>query len=800
MTYLLIISNFICPVEATEISDFNYVVDGAYITITSYTGTDPNIVIPSQIDGKPVTELDYYFYCTNVDIVESILLPETISSIGLGNLTIENIYLDSNNPYFVVDDGVLYSSNYNMIYKCQTNVETFEIPETVKYLEWGCFRNSSIEKLTIPDTVIDASEIASMDCLKELTIESPIEIIDIYGCSNLEIVNLPNTIEYGIYINDCDSLQAINIAEGSETFYSVDGVVFKGNGLLYYPNGKTDTRYVIPDGIESIDSELEISNPYIQELVFSKDLQTISVDNFVNCSSLNTIEIPDENPYFTFNDGMLCKDNTLMYYVSNENNKKIVVPDNVTAIEEKAFAYNSFVEEIVLPDGLQTIGAQAFLDCSQLKTINIPKNVNNLYVSYYNENAGLYYRNGDYVFEGCTALKNIEVDPENSAFVVSDDGFYTSNYDILLKCLTDDGKIFEINENTKCVEMEAFRNCNSLKNVDLKNVTSIMYCAFVDCTSLESINFPNVVNFNSGMTFANCTSLVDIKLPDGFLSCTTSSPLFKNCTSLTNIDLNNIEIFNERSLYRNCENIKELIIPSSVSEINFSIYQGATYYVYDNSTALELIEATNQQILEGNHWFDSVIDVKVIKGYTDANTNITIDTLKNNLDESTTLTTSIITQGGNYDAIKEVTDNFTLYDINLSYNDQAVILNDDCEISIPLPANINSENFKVYYIDENNRYENINATYDQGFIRFKTNNLGKFVITDTELEQYLLGDLNYDNKVDYNDAVIILQVDSNTMTLTESQKIIANVNGDNDIDYNDAVLILRKDAGLIKEF
>lgn len=73
-------------------------------------------------------------------------------------------------------------------------------------------------------------------------------------------------------------------------------------------------------------------------------------------------------------------------------------------------------------------------------------------------------------------------------------------------------------------------------------------------------------------------------------------------------------------------------------------------------------------------------------------------------------------------------------------------------------------------------------------------------IVDEDDIQILLGDLNYDNKVDYNDAVIILQVDSNSIALTEAQKSIADVNGDNTIDYNDAVLILRKDAGLISDF
>lgn len=74
-----------------------------------------------------------------------------------------------------------------------------------------------------------------------------------------------------------------------------------------------------------------------------------------------------------------------------------------------------------------------------------------------------------------------------------------------------------------------------------------------------------------------------------------------------------------------------------------------------------------------------------------------------------------------------------------------------------------------------------------------------YIVSDEDIKQ-LLGDINQDKTINYNDAVMILQADSKLIELTELQKLAADVNGDDIIDYNDAVQILKYDAGLIKEF
>ena len=52
--------------------DFNYVDQGDYITITKYTGTGKDILLPAEIDGKPVEEIQANAFASAATSIESI--------------------------------------------------------------------------------------------------------------------------------------------------------------------------------------------------------------------------------------------------------------------------------------------------------------------------------------------------------------------------------------------------------------------------------------------------------------------------------------------------------------------------------------------------------------------------------------------------------------------------------------------------------------------------------------------------------------------------------------------------------
>ena len=62
-------------------SDFKYEIDDSEVTITNYTGGSGDVIVPSMIDGFPVTCIgDNAFQgCTSLT---SITLPNSITTIG----------------------------------------------------------------------------------------------------------------------------------------------------------------------------------------------------------------------------------------------------------------------------------------------------------------------------------------------------------------------------------------------------------------------------------------------------------------------------------------------------------------------------------------------------------------------------------------------------------------------------------------------------------------------------------------------------------------------------------------------
>ena len=62
-------------------NDFEYEVEDGKVTITNYTGRSGDVIVPSMIDGFPVTCIgdNAFCYCTGLT---SITLPNGITTIG----------------------------------------------------------------------------------------------------------------------------------------------------------------------------------------------------------------------------------------------------------------------------------------------------------------------------------------------------------------------------------------------------------------------------------------------------------------------------------------------------------------------------------------------------------------------------------------------------------------------------------------------------------------------------------------------------------------------------------------------
>ena len=113
----------------------------------------------------------------------------------------------------------------------------------------------------------------------------------------------------------------------------------------------------------------------------------IEDETFRECSSLNSVEMPDEIIEIGRNAFYKCTDLESFFF-----------PKSLRKIGEEAF-YQAGLQEIELPDDLEEIGPSAFLKCRKLEYVRIPQNLKII---------------GKWAFHGCDRLKVLEIahDPE----------------------------------------------------------------------------------------------------------------------------------------------------------------------------------------------------------------------------------------------------------------------------------------------------------------------------------------------------------------------------------------------------
>ena len=154
-------------------------------------------------------------------------IPRSVMSIGKdcldGCCSLRLIDVDRENPSYCAVDGILYDKEQMTLLKYPSKREgdSFGIPDTVLRIEDGCFVDTLLRKVSIPNTIkiISAYAFAWSKYLEEVAIpDSVVEISDLAftGCTSLrEIVIPPNVHTIGGYaFSDCHSLEKVEVNEG----------------------------------------------------------------------------------------------------------------------------------------------------------------------------------------------------------------------------------------------------------------------------------------------------------------------------------------------------------------------------------------------------------------------------------------------------------------------------------------------------------------------------------------------------------------------------------------------------------
>jgi len=159
----------------------------------------------------------------------------------------------------------------------------------------------SLEQVTLPETVREIGECAFSNCVNLDRVVLPEGLSRIGSrafdrCQVLTAIDLPASVaEMGDNpFRGCTNLCTIRVAEDHPYLQTVDGVLFSrpDNRLVCYPMGKDDTRYAVPEGVESIGAMAFDSGLYVVEIVLPESLQSIGREAFNGCQGLRTMNLP----------------------------------------------------------------------------------------------------------------------------------------------------------------------------------------------------------------------------------------------------------------------------------------------------------------------------------------------------------------------------------------------------------------------------------------------------------------------------------------------------------------------------
>ena len=178
--------------DATDSSAFTYVNHGDSIEITGFNNSVSDVVIPSEIEGLPVTAISVgAFYLSTITSIE---IPNTVTSIGemafLGCTSLKSVKLSTgvakidknafgscsalrevqvakDNPNFSSLDGVLYSKAQDtlVIYPAAKTDAAYTIPGGVTSVAMYAFsENPYLETIAIPNSLIKVGDSAFYNC------------------------------------------------------------------------------------------------------------------------------------------------------------------------------------------------------------------------------------------------------------------------------------------------------------------------------------------------------------------------------------------------------------------------------------------------------------------------------------------------------------------------------------------------------------------------------------------------------------------------------------------------------------
>lgn len=382
----------------------------------------------------------------------------------------------------------------------------------------GAISNAKkLQKLNISEGVKEMAAGAVSNCrvLEEVTIPSTLQFVAEDG---------KNPADRGAAIFQRSSaLVKVEVADKNPWYQATKEAVYSkdGKNLLYWFPGNTATCAAISAGVCCIEPQAFMGNTVLEKIIVPDFVQEIGRGAFYGCTQLTDIQLPEK-----------------LFYCG-----------------ENAFAGCEALTELHIPEGVEDLGSR-IEDCIALKKLYLPASMKQV-------SAGI---------SGCGALEQIIV-PEESPYLESDaSGFYSKGKQTLFYVFhASELEEFIVPDSLKEIGDSVFRDIESLKNIDLKNVEKIGMCAFEGCSNLQTVHFGNRLKEIGQSAFGNCTGLTGITLPDGMELIEANA--FYNCTALKKIEFQGTVKKMKGNAFGSCTSLESFDVPEGIEYMD-SILDG----------------------------------------------------------------------------------------------------------------------------------------------------------------------------------------------------------------------------------
>ena len=331
-----------------------------------------------------VESLDYTFPgCT---AVITVIIPNSLRSfdgIVFNDFkSLRNIVLAKDNPYFVLENNVLYSKDKKRIIRALPCIGPhYVVPKSVREIDRFAFAHCKyLEEITIHDHVRSIGNGAFRGCrklkgivlpkslrkieqhtfeecsaLSEVVLQSGLREIEwnaFLHCKSLHHIHLPESV-ITIQTGFASSLKEYTVSPDNKYFTAIDGVLYnkKLTKLIEMPRECSVKTLTVPDSVTAIGYSAFWYCEKLKRVMLPKGLKIIESDAFGNCSSLKSILLPSGIKKIPKDAFRNCK--SLAY---------VEFPDKLRAIEEGAFWGCDLLQFVFPPLGLRYVENMAFPD------------------------------------------------------------------------------------------------------------------------------------------------------------------------------------------------------------------------------------------------------------------------------------------------------------------------------------------------------------------------------------------------------------------------------------------------------